>query len=196
MKNRMPPEHMLRRQLDAAEIRGREAASSPHRVARAWYDIDGERVIVEFANGFAFAMPVSAVPGLDEQPAEVRMNVEVDPLGEGLRWDEADIDVSVHGVLVEAIGRGTLFRYLGQQGGQAKTEAKREAARMNGLKGGRPRQAAWHASGKMTGGGKLGGGSVRKGAKKGAKKAANKGARTPGAAARSAGKKAAKRSPK
>lgn len=47
-----------------------------------------------------------------------------------------------HGLLVDAIGAGTLAKELPHRGGQSTSECKSEAARRNGAKGGRPREKA------------------------------------------------------
>jgi hypothetical protein len=67
-------------------------------------------------------------------------DVEVSPLGSGLRWDAFDIDLDVAGLLLSSIGRTEKAREFGRLAGSAKSAAKTRAARANGAKGGRPRK--------------------------------------------------------
>lgn len=65
--------------------------------------------------------------------------LRVSPAGFGLRLDEHDINISVHGLIGALATAGDMAASLGKLGGAAKSEAKRISARANGAKGGRPR---------------------------------------------------------
>jgi hypothetical protein len=49
-----------------------------------------------------------------------------------------DVQLSVSGLLVDALGAATLAKELARRGGQSTSDAKADAARRNGAKGGRP----------------------------------------------------------
>lgn len=68
--------------------------------------------------------------------------VTLSPSGDGLHWDALDVQLSVPGLLLDALGAGSLAQELARRGGRSTSEAKADAARRNGAKGGRPRAAA------------------------------------------------------
>jgi hypothetical protein len=67
--------------------------------------------------------------------AEDLANVRVSPSGDGLHWDDLDIDASLTGIVANAFN---LSEWAPRFMGQVRSEAKAQAARLNGLKGGRP----------------------------------------------------------
>jgi hypothetical protein len=74
-------------------------------------------------------------------PAQLK-HVTVTPTGNGVSWEDLDVDLTIEGLLAEALGRGTFARALGQVGGKSTSDTKAAAARANGAKGGRPRKHA------------------------------------------------------
>jgi hypothetical protein len=59
----------------------------------------------------------------------------ISPSGDGLHWDDLDVDVSLTGLMTRALN---LREWAPRIMGQVRSEAKASAARRNGLKGGRP----------------------------------------------------------
>jgi hypothetical protein len=74
----------------------------------------------------------------DKELAEVK----VGPAGASLRWERLDTDLSVATLASAALGATVLLRAAGSLGGCARTRAKKRAAHLNGMKGGRPRKTA------------------------------------------------------
>ena len=85
------------------------------------------------ALGEAISMRVQ-LDGSYEHP-----NIRLMPGGAGLIWND-DVDLSVPGILAASLGTAIGMRVLGRAGGLVKSSAKRDAARKNGAKGGRPRK--------------------------------------------------------
>ena len=142
---------MARRTLTDAEIvaqipaaRAREARERKRglRASSAKYDRATRRVVLELTNGYSFAFPVRAIRALDDVTPAQLAAVELDPSGGALRWDALDVDVSVPGLLLSALGVEERFRHLASLAGRVTTEAKARAARANGVKGGRPPKRA------------------------------------------------------
>jgi hypothetical protein len=140
---------MANRRLSDAEIvaqippaRSREARERKRglRAAHAKFDRASRRVVLELTNGYLFAFPVSAIPSLDDASDAQIAAVEIDPSGCALRWDRLDVDLSVPGLLLSAVGAPERFRHLASLAGRVSTAAKARAARANGRKGGRPRK--------------------------------------------------------
>ncbi len=125
------------RQFEAAGREGEEADRIEPRATRVSHDRERRMLLVELRSGCLFGIPLDRVPGLrgatDAQLAAVRVSSS----GDGLLWDELDAHVSLTGLMEQALNlREWAPRYLGQR----KSEAKADAARKNGLKGGRPRK--------------------------------------------------------
>lgn len=94
--------------------------------------------LVELRTGVAFGFPPERVPGLEDATAEGLANVRISPSGDGLHWDELDVDASLTGLVAAALN---LQQWAPRYMGQLRSEAKAKAARINGLKGGRPRRS-------------------------------------------------------
>lgn len=128
-------------QIPAARARAARRAAAEPRAASARYDRARQLVIVELTNGAFFGFPAALAQGLAEAtPAELA-DVEVSPSGEALRWPRLDVDLRVPALLGGVFGTRAWMRVLAQAGGRATSEAKANAARANGAKGGRPRKA-------------------------------------------------------
>jgi hypothetical protein len=60
--------------------------------------------VLELTNGFLFAFPVGSIPALTGAAASQLATVEIDASGGALRWDALDVDLSVPGLLLSAVG--------------------------------------------------------------------------------------------
>jgi hypothetical protein len=133
-------------EIRAALKRGREADRVEPRAVSARYDAESGRVVMELANGCAFAFPAELGQGLRGAPPERLAAVEVQAGGRALRWDELDVDLGVaplvSGIFGTAAWMRELRREMARAGGRVSTDAKARAARENGRKGGRPRKNA------------------------------------------------------
>jgi hypothetical protein len=131
------------RMFDAAEARGQQALAKEPRAKSARYDRPSGRVLVELTNGCSFAFPARQAQGLENASDDDLTQIEVLGLGYGLHWEKLDADLSVPGLLAGLFGTKTYMdRMRAARAGTASSAAKAEAARRNGLKGGRPRKAA------------------------------------------------------
>ena len=127
-------------QLPAARARETRERTRGLRARSARYDPASERIVLELTNGFLFAFPVASSPELSGASAGQLASVEVDASGGALRWDVLDVDLSVPGLLLSAVGIADRRRHLASLAGRTKSPAKAKAARANGLKGGRPKK--------------------------------------------------------
>ena len=123
-------------ELDAARRRSDE--TRPDLVKSAHYDLISSRVMVELNNGTAFGVPAHFIQGLEQASPAQLTQIEVTPLGDGLRWDELDVDVDALALSKGVFGTRAWMAELGARGGRATTPEKAEAARANGQRGGRP----------------------------------------------------------
>ena len=125
------------RQNEAAIREAREADRIEPRANTARYDPHKGLVLVELRSGFAFGFPPERVPGLEDIDAQQLAQVRISPSGDGLHWDDLDVQLSLTGLMFEALN---LKDWAPRIMGQVRSEAKARAARRNGLKGGRPRK--------------------------------------------------------
>jgi hypothetical protein len=125
-------------QIPAARARERRERRQGLRASAARYDRPTGRVVLELTNGYLFAFPARAIPALRSRSASQLATVELDPSGRALRWEELDVDLSVPGLLLSAVGVDERRRHLASLAGRVRSDAKARAARVNGKKGGRP----------------------------------------------------------
>ena len=129
--------------IDEAERRGQESLANEPRARTARYDKSSRRVIVELTNGCSFAFPARMAEGLSEADDDELTEVEILGAGYGLHWETLDTDLSVPGLLAGLFGtKRYMDRMRAGRAGSATSVAQADAARRNGLKGGRPRKAA------------------------------------------------------
>jgi hypothetical protein len=128
-------------QIPAAIGRAKRAQRSEPHAATARYDARDRVLYVGLTNGSGFSIPVTRIPGLNTASDRDLSTVEIGPSGVGVRWSTLDADLSVAGLAQLILGAQTLLRVAGSAGGSARSAAKADAARRNGLKGGRPRRA-------------------------------------------------------
>jgi hypothetical protein len=128
--------------IPAARVREQADHDTGLRAAKAFYDPINELVMIETTRGFRWGIPKARIPALHGASPEDLIQLTLSPSGDGLHWEGLDVQLSVPGLLVDALGAGTLARELARRGGQATSEAKAEAARRNGTKGGRPASRA------------------------------------------------------
>jgi hypothetical protein len=132
----------IRAQIPAARRRARRAKAIEPRARSARYDRVRRLVVVELTNGAIFGFPARLAQGLRGASADRLAEVEVSPSGEALHWERLDADLRVAALLQGIFGTGAWLRELGGIGGRVRSEAKAQAARLNGAKGGRPRKRA------------------------------------------------------
>lgn len=107
--------------------------------------VQGDILIIELAGNITVTMPLALVPGLPlDAPVARLAAVSVSPSGEGLIWEDLKASVSVPGIMLKLAGTERVRRQImtdaARKAASVVTEKRREAARKNGTKGGRPRK--------------------------------------------------------
>lgn len=138
VKRKMSDEEFERQYAEAAS-RGEEAMKTEPRAKSARYDRASDRLVIELKNGATFIIPCKIIQGLRDADPDMIAEITLLPRGAALHWESLDVDFSVAGLLLGLFGNKAWMAELGRQGGLATSEAKAEAARENGRKGGRPR---------------------------------------------------------
>jgi hypothetical protein len=131
----------LKKNYDKANRTAREAARTELRTAEARYLPGSRHLRVRLTNGASLSLPVSIIPELRNATPAQLSGIEILPGGDGLHWEALDFTISVPGLVASLFGRSVWMSELGRLGGTRSTLAKTEAARRNGLRGGRPRLA-------------------------------------------------------
>ncbi len=126
-------------QIDSAIARARQFEANDPRVIRVQYEAKEDLVSLCFADGVRVSIPRKQLQGLEQANQSQLSKIEIVGHGTGLHWPLLDVDHYVPGLLARRFGTRRWMNEIGRRGGLAKSQAKTEAARRNGLKGGRPR---------------------------------------------------------
>jgi hypothetical protein len=97
-------------------------------------------LILKLTDGRRQVIPREELQGLQSATKGQIAEVKIVGGGTGLHWPSLDVNLYVPGLLRGVYGNKKWMAEIGRSGGSAKTPAKKRAARVNGLKGGRPRQ--------------------------------------------------------
>lgn len=106
----------------------------------------GSSIEVELRSGVRVTFPV-AVLGDELRAAKPAQLRQVEVWDDGLHWEDLDVDVSLPGLITEALGSAFIHRMAGHLAGQRQSRRKAEAARENGAQGGRPSKATRRKAG-------------------------------------------------
>ena len=131
----------LEQNLDRANRAGKQAALGEPRVAEARYLTASRSLRIRLTNDATLTLPVAAISELRGVNRADLANIEVLPGGDALHWSAIDLTISIPGLIASLFGPSTWMSELGRRGGARSTIAKAEAARRNGMRGGRPRAA-------------------------------------------------------
>ena len=97
-------------------------------------------LIVRLSNQRRLVLPVEDLQGLKHATHEQLADYELVGRGTGISFPALDADFYVPALIEGVYGTRRWMAELGKKGGGARTEAKRQAARVNGAKGGRPKK--------------------------------------------------------
>jgi hypothetical protein len=96
-------------------------------------------LILTLSDGHRHVIPREDLQGLESASREQIAQVEILGNGTGLHWPALDLDHYVPSLLRRIYGNKSWMAEIGRSGGSAKSVAKKQASRANGLKGGRPK---------------------------------------------------------
>jgi len=99
-------------------------------------------LIVSLSNGRRLVLPIEDLQGLGNATHKQIQNYELLGHETGISFPDLDVDLYVPALIEGVYGNRRWMAQLGRKGGSAKSEAKRRAAKTNGVKGGRPARAA------------------------------------------------------
>lgn len=138
MNRNIMTEADLTRAVEAGERR----MATGFRAADVRFDAARDIVELTMVDGWGLFFLRTAIEEFRDVGPEDMRKLEVSPAGMGLELDDLDIHVSIHGLVTSVIPPQMMAKFLGQRGGEATSPSKKQSARENGKKGGRPRKAA------------------------------------------------------
>lgn len=130
--------------LRRAVTAGRRArANHLHAVSvRYIEERDGIEVVLE--KGAVLFMPRTEIKEFASvAPAEMN-GVRLSPRGAAIELEAADVDIDVGGLVADLVPARELASALARHGRKSTSEEQAEAARRNGMKGGRPKKRTTH----------------------------------------------------
>ena len=87
-------------ELRNAVAAGRRRRAVERRAASVRYDADRDAIEIELTDGAAVRLPRAMVEEFRDVPPADMATVRVSPAGYGIKLDQHDINISVHGLIV------------------------------------------------------------------------------------------------
>jgi hypothetical protein len=129
-------------EIDSALARARSEQSNKGPLAASVKYVPAHDIfVVALSDGSRLVLQREKLQGLQNATRPQLRHVEVLGLGTGLHWEDLDVDLYVPALIEGVYGNKHWMAALGRQGGSVKSDAKRQAARLNGAKGGRPKNS-------------------------------------------------------
>ncbi|VEP18154.1 conserved hypothetical protein [Hyella patelloides LEGE 07179] len=133
-------QQQIEQQINTAIKNQEQINKTEPRAEKVLFDRDTKTLAIYFINGSIFSCPIDLIEGVSELENEIIAEVKLTPNQKGLRWETADIDLSIQGLLLGIFGTKSWMKEIASKGGKSKSERKQTASRENGKKGGRPRK--------------------------------------------------------
>jgi hypothetical protein len=132
----------LDHEIKDATKRGVEQLKTEHQAKGISLDHKKKKLVIDLKNGVSVLLPLEKLQGFANALPEDIEKGKIGPRGAYLHWDNLGVDFTLEGLLQGIFGTKAWMARIGKVGGQAKSEVKAAASRINGRKGGRPRKAA------------------------------------------------------
>jgi Protein of unknown function (DUF2442) len=129
-------------EIDAAIARAKIYDQYRPKAIAATYHRKEDVIVIKFATGVDLTVPRTLLQGLEHATPAQLAEVEIVGVETGLHWESLDVDHYIPAMLEGVFGNRSWMSQLGKIGGASRSEAKKNAARSNGRKGGRPRKNA------------------------------------------------------
>jgi hypothetical protein len=130
----------------AALAAGRANAETEILAQSVRYVADRDAVEIVIRGNAGFLIPRAWIGALQDVPLEELHKLTVWPDGSAIELEDLDIQISVHGlmtaILPAMLPSRSMAAVFGRRGGQVTSSAKRNSAKANGRKGGRPKKTA------------------------------------------------------
>jgi hypothetical protein len=104
MKDIVLTEETLKNEIAQARAAAASSDVLEPRAQTAYYDLNSNRMVIELRSGATFLFPPELVQGLAGASSDSLMQVKVTPSGEGLHWEELDVDMSIPAIIMGIFG--------------------------------------------------------------------------------------------
>jgi Protein of unknown function (DUF2442) len=129
-------------QIDAAFRRRERRLTREPLATSVRYVPTRDSVVVQMNNEASLIIPRRLLQGLGDASVSELRNACVSGRGTSVSWPALDADFTIVSLLHGVYGGKKWMSELARHAGKATSEAKAKAARINGAKGGRPRNSA------------------------------------------------------
>ena len=127
--------------FDAANRRAVQTKAKHAAATKVRYDARRKRIVLRLESGVELAFAPHLAQGLEGASAADLAGAQISPSGLGLHFPELDAELYLPGLLEGLFGsRRWIAAQNGCAGGKAQSEAKAQAERSNGARGGRPKK--------------------------------------------------------
>lgn len=133
---------VLKQKIDQAKATYIELEQTEPRAELAEYDDFNKKLIIKLKNEVEFRIPVALIEGLSKASPKDISDVYVSLTGDSIHWEKLNLDFGIPELISGIFGTKVWMSELGKRGGSKSTQAKSNAARENGKKGGRPKKKA------------------------------------------------------
>lgn len=128
--------------FEQANRRASKLQAAAPRAVSAHYEPKTGRIVIDLSCRLIVSFAPEDAQGLENARPSQLKEIEISPSGFGLHFPALDADLYVPALLEGFLGsKSWMASRLGQLGGQATSNAKQAASRVNGKLGGRPRKA-------------------------------------------------------
>ncbi len=117
-----------------ADKRGKDRLRKEPRAARAEYDANSRRMVIEIVNGCTLMVPVDVMQGLRGATDEELADFELKPRGFDLHWKTLDAQFSVAGLLAGVFGTKSWMAKLDDSRGRSTSHVTPSPARPSQVK--------------------------------------------------------------
>jgi len=127
------------KEIDAAIALAKLREPFRPRAVSAKYRAGKDAFAITLSTGVEIVIPRRLLQGLEHATPAQAAEVAIWGPGDSLHWESIDVDHHVPSLIEGVFGNRRWMSEIGKIGGSVRSDAKREAARKNGSKGGRPR---------------------------------------------------------
>ncbi|WP_013321547.1 DUF2442 domain-containing protein [Gloeothece verrucosa] len=130
----------LQEEIEQAKAAYQQAEATEPYAESVSYDQNENLIVIKLKNGARVSFPPNLAQGLENASPEQLADVWVSASGRSIHWDSLDADFSLANLVAGIFGTKAWMAEIGRRGGKVTSEAKQNAARENGKKGGRPKK--------------------------------------------------------
>ncbi len=123
--------------MKAAVAEARSRAKTATRIVSACFDTKADAIIANLSTGGTLIVPRSKLAGIDRAPANLLSDLRAQKSGFSVWSDKSDVGARIE-TLLEIVAGDALTTIAARLLAARTSPARAAAARLNGLKGGRP----------------------------------------------------------